>query len=514
MVGIRYSYSRIETFVKCPYQFKLRYIDKLKTLPDQESNNALYLGTAIHEAFETGNLKDAIDSYRSNYYILSDQHINEEIKLEYQIPRVLELLPEGECEVEIKTDDFIGYIDRLVYLFTDEQGVKHYEIWDYKYSNNIDRYLESSQLSLYKYYYEKTHPNTVVDHLKFVFIPKVNIRQKFKSKPPETIQEFRMRLREHLESTEIKVIEVDYDEKSVTQFVDCCQQLKTVKDFPKNPTRLCNWCQYQGYCESNGKVNWTIIDEKTKKEDELVNLPENKKREVTKKEYVDLPDMFIYGDSYVGKSTFYDSLNDVLFVNTDGNVDMYANPSVYIGKTVKMNGRMKIETSAWENFLELIDELEKKENTFKYVALDLVEDLREHCRVYMCDKLKIAHESDSSYSKGWDMVTTEYNQAIKRIKAAGYIVLYVSKEVAKEVTSRGGASYTTYRPNVPEKTANMLAGTVKLTCRVSVDEKGERWLNLEPNVHEFGGGRFNFKVNKCKLSTSELLKAINEADEK
>lgn len=254
---MQFSYSRVSTALNCPYQYKLRYIDKLKTLPEQDANNALYLGTAIHEAFETGNIEDAIESYRSNYYILSDLHINEEIKLYYLIPRVLELLPQAECEVEIKTDDFIGYIDRLVHLGKDENGVDHYEIWDYKYSNNVDRYLESAQLHLYKYYFEETHPNTVVDALKYVFVPKVNIRQK----KSETIYDFRQRLKEYLESTSIRIEEVTYDEGIISQFKQCCQALTKVKDFPKNPTKLCDWCSYKEYCQSNGEVDYMIIKE-------------------------------------------------------------------------------------------------------------------------------------------------------------------------------------------------------------------------------------------------------------
>ena len=110
-----------------------------------------------------------------------------------------------------------------------------------------------------KYYFEQTHPNTVVDALKYVFIPKVNIRQKLKAKPPETLQEFRSRLIEHLEMSEPRIETVDYDETMVTQFEKCCQQLSTVKDFPKNPTRLCDWCQYKEYCQSNGEIDYMII---------------------------------------------------------------------------------------------------------------------------------------------------------------------------------------------------------------------------------------------------------------
>jgi hypothetical protein len=498
---MRFSYSNISTFSQCPYRWYLNYKERLKTIPETNADNPLWLGLGLHKGIECG-VEAGIAEYKSHFNIITDDNINYMMQLEYQIPRVIELLPEGgEHELEIKTDDFVGYID---YVCGDT-------LYDFKFSNNIDNYLTSPQLSIYKSYLEQVRPDLKIKHLKYVFVPKIQIRQKFKSNPPETLHEFRTRLREHLEASEIKVIEVNFDADSVTQFQQCCQRLKTVKSFPKNPTKLCGWCQFQKYCESNGQEDWMIINNIGEVN---MNLPENKKRELKKPILTDLPDLFIYGASYVGKSTLFDSLENVLFINTDGNCDMYQNPSVYIGKTVKMNGRLKIETSAWENFLEVIAELEKRENGFKYIALDLVEDLREHCRVYMCEKLKIAHESDSNYSKAWDMVTTEYNQAIKRLKAAGYIVLYISKEVTKDVTPRGGTPYTTYNPNLPEKTANMLAGTVKLTCRVYVDEKGERWLNLKPNVHEFGGGRYNFKVNKCKLSVDELLKAINEADMK
>ena len=251
---MQFSYSRVECYANCPYQYKLKYIDKLKTLPDQSPTNALYLGNAIHKAFETGNADEAIKEYRSNYYMLTDEHINEEIKLVNLIPKALKLLPDAECEVKVSNYDFIGYIDRLVYLYTDENNIKHYSIMDYKYSNNIDRYLESKQLHIYKYYFELTHQNSVVDSLYYVFVPKTSIRQK----KSETLHEFRQRLKEQLESMEIQIVEVEYDEDSITQFQECCQYLKTVESFPKNETKLCDWCEFKEYCQSNGEIDWMI----------------------------------------------------------------------------------------------------------------------------------------------------------------------------------------------------------------------------------------------------------------
>lgn len=246
---MRYSYSNISTFAQCPYRWFLHYIAKLKTIPEMNADNALYLGLGVHKGIECG-VEAGLKEYKSHFNVLTDEQINWLIQLEYQIPRVIDLLPEGgEHELEIKTDDFIGYID---YVCGDT-------LYDFKFSNNIDSYTNSPQLSIYKYYLEQVRPDIKINHLKYVFVPKIQIRQKLKAKPPETIIEFRNRLKEHLEASEIKIVEVKYDHDSISQFKNCCQQLKTVQHFPKNQTRLCAWCPYKQYCESEGQVDWMIL---------------------------------------------------------------------------------------------------------------------------------------------------------------------------------------------------------------------------------------------------------------
>ena len=246
---MRFSYSNISTFAQCPYRWKLQYLDKLKTIPECNADNALWLGIGLHKGIECG-VEAGIEEYKSHFNIITDDHVNFIMQLEYQIPRVLAILPEGgEHELEIKTDDYVGYID---YVHDDT-------LFDFKFSNNIENYLDSPQLSIYKYYLEQTRPEIKINHLKYVFVPKIQIRQKLKARPPETLIEFRNRLQEHLDASEIKVIEVDYDRIIVTHFLQCCQALKTVKNFPKNPTKLCDWCPYKEFCESNGEINYKIL---------------------------------------------------------------------------------------------------------------------------------------------------------------------------------------------------------------------------------------------------------------
>lgn len=248
---MRFSYSNISTFGNCPYRWYLNYIEKLKTLPETNADNPLWLGLGLHKGIECG-VDAGIEEYKSHFNVITDENINWIMQLEYQIPRVIDLLPEGgEHELEVKTGEFVGYID---YVCGDT-------LFDFKFSNNIDSYTQSPQLSIYKHYLELVRPDIQINHLKYVFVPKIQIRQKFKVKPPETIIEFRKRLKEHLEASEVQIVEVPYQESSVAEFKQCCQLLKTVEEFPKNQTKLCNWCPFQKYCESDGQIDYMIIND-------------------------------------------------------------------------------------------------------------------------------------------------------------------------------------------------------------------------------------------------------------
>lgn len=239
----------------------------------------------------------------------------------------------------------------------------------------------------------------------------------------------------------------------------------------------------------------------------MPTLPENKKKQPKVNE---MPDVFIYGQSYVGKSTFEDNTGDIIIFSTDGNTDELMSPTIQIANEVTVNGRITTTKLAWEVFREWVDELEKKQNTYKYVGLDLLEDLRELCRVYIYKKMNITHESDAGFGKAYDMVTTEFNTVLKRIKAAGYHLIIVSKEVEGEVTLKSGGKYTTFKPNVPDKVANTIAGLVDISARAFVDENGKRWLQLSKQDHTFGGGRYNFTVDKCDLSMTALVNEIKK----
>ena len=102
--------------------------------------------------------------------------------------------------------------------------------------------MDSRQLHLYKYFYEKQFKKKI-RNLNFVFIPKVNIKQK----KTENVISFRKRILEELEASEIKVVQVQFDIEKVIEFYQGIKRVLETKEFPKEPSYLCNWCEYQDY---------------------------------------------------------------------------------------------------------------------------------------------------------------------------------------------------------------------------------------------------------------------------
>ena len=92
---MRYSYSNISTFAQCPRKWQYNYVDHIKTIPDTDAGNALWLGLGLHKGIEMWDVQAGLDEYKFHYNIITDENINWMIQLEYQLQKVLQLLPEG-----------------------------------------------------------------------------------------------------------------------------------------------------------------------------------------------------------------------------------------------------------------------------------------------------------------------------------------------------------------------------------------------------------------------------------
>lgn len=473
---VQVSHSRIETFKQCGYKYKLRYVDELKTYFNGDPANPLIIGTALHTGIEK-DVKTAVDEYYSHYPVITDQNVEEVIKLEAIIPKCKAILPDGIYERKIECPEFVGFIDLLVKV---GEGV--YDLYDFKYSNNVKNYLESGQLHEYKHYFERTTGEKIRD-LYFMFAPKVAIRMK----KDETPEDFRKRLREELAGKEPQLVKVDYNPEKVVDFLRNAKECRTATKFEKNESRLCDWCDYKEYCQTG---------------DDLMILPKNERKTNAKANYKKI---WLYGLPFSGKTYLANKFPNVLMLNTDGNVKYIDAPCVAIRDEVSVEGRMTKRVFAWDLFKQTIAELEKKQNDFETIVVDLLEDTYEHCRLWCYDHLGIEHESDNSF-KAWDFVRTEFLSVIKRLMNTDYNIVLISHEdSSKDITKKSGDKITAIKPNINDKVALKIAGMVDIVGRV-INEDGNRTISFKTNEVIFGGGRLALKALDIPCEYDDLVK--------
>ena len=463
----------------------------------------MILGTALHTGIEQG-VAQAVEFYQNSFPVLTDEHIDEVIKLETMIPKAAALLPPGgRFEVPIGNADFIGFIDylapvgkglKLDGLITGEdlEEFKAFDLYDFKYSNNSKSYMESGQLHEYKYWFELTHPGCRIRNLYFLFVPKVKIRQK----KTESLIQFRERLRKALADATPWVEPVQYNPLKIVNFLTDAKHMIEAQDFPRNPNHFCGWCEYEEFCQKG----W-----------DYMILPKNERRNL------DAPQkkvIWVYGAPFSGKTYFANSFPDPLMLNTDGNIKFVDAPYIAIRDTVTVEGRITKRLLAYEVFTEAVAELEKKQNDFKTIVVDLLEDVYEACRVYICDRQGWKHESDDSF-RAWDMVRSEFLNTLKRLMALDYenIVLISHEDRTRDLTRKTGDKISSIKPNLADKVANKVAGMVDLVARIVADGD-DRQLSFKTSEVIFGGGRLTVHNKEIPLDYAAFCQVYQEANQR
>jgi len=246
-----YSHSRLSTFEQCPCKYKLQYIDKVET--EVEESVEAFMGSRTHETLEKlysdlqyqkmNSLEDLLDFLneewkknwndsivivkkdytKDNYLKMAERFItdyyksykpfdqNRTIALENRI--LINLDDSGEYKLQ-------GYIDRLS---ESEKGC--YEIHDYKTNSRLPlpEYIQNDrQLALYAIGVRERYPDAKDIRLIWHFLA-------FNKEVDST------RTDEELENLKLETIIL-------------IDKIEGAKDFPTNPSNLCNWCEFKPVC--------------------------------------------------------------------------------------------------------------------------------------------------------------------------------------------------------------------------------------------------------------------------
>lgn len=235
---MRYSYTFVNMFNQCRMKWYFRYRLEPELEEDYRPNNPLNLGILLEDIVKAG-LEKAEHTYYMKYPIINDNHITEVMKAEHFAHQIKEFIPQGgEFEYHLQTDDFTGYIDYVVKL---EDGT--YAIYDFKYSNYPETYLDSMQVHLYKYYFEMLTGNKVSE-LAYILAPKIYLQQK----DNETIIEYRNRVKDKLNTMSIDVHYVDFDIDKINEFDRIVYEIENASSLYTTRGDHCSYCEYSKIC--------------------------------------------------------------------------------------------------------------------------------------------------------------------------------------------------------------------------------------------------------------------------
>lgn len=222
-------------------------------------------------------------------------------------------------------------------------------------------------------------------------------------------------------------------------------------------------------------------------------LPENKK---VLRDSTQALKLWVYGKPNIGKTTFANQFPDTLMLNTDGNYKFVDSPVVAIGGE-----------NAWEDFVTIIKELLQDKHTYKTIVIDLVEDLYQYCRDYYLKQLKIVHEADLGYGKGYDIIRNNFLIALRILCNSKYNIVLCSHEQEVSIKDRVGRETTVFKPNLNDKVSTKVSGMVELTGRLySETETDESGNEVEKRTLFFGSSSDMFTGNKIKsLKVDRIL---------
>ena len=235
-------------------------------------------------------------------------------------------------------------------------------------------------------------------------------------------------------------------------------------------------------------------------------LPENKR---VNRSSGSFKKIWIYAVPFAGKTYLANQFPDPLMLNTDGNYKQVDAPVLRIIDEVTTEGRITKRKYAWEVFQDTVAELEKHNNDFKTIIVDLLEDVYDACRIKVCVDNSWDHESDDSF-KAYDIVRSEFLRTLKRLLNLNYNIVLISHEdTSKDIMKKSGDKITAIKPNLAEKIALKVAGMVDICCRI-VNDEGKRTINFKSSEVEFGGGRLELKVKSIPCKYDELMKVYGE----
>ena len=247
-----YSHSRLGTYENCPFQYKLRYVDRLKPILGNSIES--FMGSMVHDSLEwlyklaqDSNIvsKEALinkydelwsENWKDDIRVVKKELTADNFKetgktcLEMYYDRyhpfdqAITIGLEERMMIQLPEDKKMqGYIDRL-----DKIADGHLSVHDYKTSNRVPPQAKADQdrqLGLY----------ALAVHQKYPEIKKIDLVWHY------------VRFDEEVRSSRTEQ-QLDIMVENTVNLIKDVETATELKNFPTKTSILCNWCEFKAQC--------------------------------------------------------------------------------------------------------------------------------------------------------------------------------------------------------------------------------------------------------------------------
>lgn len=258
-----YSHSKISTFEKCPYQYKLKYVDKIE--PDIPQGIEAFMGSVVHQVLEDlykksqakiiptkGSLFELYNSLWNEQYDERILIVRKNLAMEDYRKMGMRFIRDHYDKfhpfdqlniIGLETEDKMTLRDgsewhiRIDKLCKDKEG--NYYVCDYKTNGRMKDKQEADsdrQLAMYSIWVKD----------KFEDVKSVKLVWHMLAFNEEVMSE----------RTEDQLLKLH--EETINKIAKI-KKAEENNNFPANVSKLCEWCLYQNICPAyqKAKANWS-----------------------------------------------------------------------------------------------------------------------------------------------------------------------------------------------------------------------------------------------------------------
>lgn len=218
--------------------------------------------------------------------------------------------------------------------------------------------------------------------------------------------------------------------------------------------------------------------------------------------------VFFYGDPKSGKTTIASKFPGALLLAFEKGYN--ALPGVYAQPI-----------NSWGEFKKLFSELKLPEvqEKFQTIVIDTSDIAYAYCEKYICNREGVDTIGDIPYGKGYNLVSAEFDECIRKILQLNYGLVLISH--AKSQASKNAKGEDVSSQIVPtidsrgrricERTCDIIGYS---TVVKNDDGSSSTRLFMRGTPQYVAGSRFKYMVDSIPFNYESLVKAIADAIDK